>query len=68
MNNAHKARGTRPPAAGHPWEPEEDALLGTMPDEEVAQRTGRTPQAVKCRQVVLNIGGFYRKPLRKPSA
>ncbi|HVS39170.1 MAG TPA: hypothetical protein VMS17_26670 [Gemmataceae bacterium] len=67
MTEAHKARGTWPPAAGRPWEPEEDAVLGTMADEEVAQRTGRTPQAVKCRRFVLDIDGFYRKRRRKSS-
>jgi len=36
-----------------------------MPDEEVAQRTGRTPKAVKCRRVMLDIDGFYRKRRRK---
>jgi hypothetical protein len=66
MSEAQRARGTRPPAAGHPWEPEEDALLGTMPDDEVAQRTGRTLDAVKCRRVKLDVDGFYRKRLRKP--
>ncbi len=66
MSEAQRARGTRPPAAGRPWEPEEDALLGTMPDEEVARRTGRTPGAVRCRRVVLNVDGFYRKRRRKP--
>jgi hypothetical protein len=38
MSEAHKARGTRPPKAGRPGEPEEVALLGTMPDAEVASR------------------------------
>jgi hypothetical protein len=30
---------------------EEDALLGTMPDEELARRLGRTVVAVKRRRV-----------------
>jgi hypothetical protein len=66
MSEAQRARGARPPAAGRPWEPEEDALLGTMPDEEVAQRTGRTLDAVKCRRVKMDVDGFYRKRRRKP--
>jgi hypothetical protein len=37
-----------------------------MPDQEVAQRTGRTLDAVKCRRVALDIDGFYRKRRRKP--
>jgi hypothetical protein len=64
MSEAQRARGTRPPAAGRSWEPEEDALLGTMPDQEVAQRIGRTLGAVQCR-VELDIDGFYRKRRRK---
>jgi hypothetical protein len=68
MSEAQRARGTRPPAAGRPWETEEDALLGTMPDDEVAQRTGRTLDAVKCRRVALDIDGFYRKRRRKPQS
>ncbi len=47
MSEAQRARGTRPPKAGRPWEPEEVALLGTMPDDEVAQRTGRSLAAVR---------------------
>jgi hypothetical protein len=68
LSEAHKARRTRPPAAGRPWEPDEDALLGTMPDEEVARRTARTLGAVQNRRVVLDIDGFYRKRRRKPRA
>jgi hypothetical protein len=32
------------------WKPEEDALLMELPDEEVAERTGRTIDAVKSRK------------------
>ena len=39
-------RGTRPPKAGRPWRPQEVALLGKMPDDEVARRTRRTLCAV----------------------
>jgi hypothetical protein len=66
MSEVQRARGARPPAAGRPWEPEEDALLGTVPDEEVAERTGRTLNAVKGRRLVLNVDRFYRKRTRKP--
>jgi hypothetical protein len=47
------------------WEPAEDALLGTMPDEEVAARTGRTLGAVRERRAKLDIDGYYRKRQRK---
>jgi hypothetical protein len=32
---------------GPRWTPQQLALLGTLPDEEVANRTGRTPNAVR---------------------
>ncbi len=71
MSEAHRVRGTRPPAAGRPWEPEEDALLGTMPDEEVAQRSAgvktraatQTPRSrddTRARLPVGNQGGPAR--------
>ena len=37
------------------WTPEEEALLGTMPDAEVAERTGRTVEAVRCHRKQLGI-------------
>src|SRR5260370_31249445 len=45
-SESHKRRGTRPPAAGKPWEAREEALLGKMPDAEGARRTGREESAV----------------------
>ena len=53
-----KRRGTRPPWLNDPWPPEHDALLGTLPDAEVAERTGRTLQAVGDRRRQL---GIYRR-------
>jgi hypothetical protein len=47
MSQAHKRRGTRPPKAEPAWTQEEEALLGRMPDKEVARRTGWTVIAVK---------------------
>jgi hypothetical protein len=58
MSQAHKRRGTRPPWLNDPWPPEHDALLGTLPDAEVAERTGRTLQAVGDRRRTL---GIYRR-------
>ena len=68
MSEAHKRRGTIPPAmAGPLWTPEEDALLGTMPDKDVAERIGRTPTAVPAHRSDLGIPNFFkRKPPRKP--
>lgn len=49
--------GHRPPWLNPAWSAEEDELLGTMPDAEVAARTGRTVSAV----------GMRRRKLRIPS-
>jgi hypothetical protein len=37
------------------WTPEEVALLGVLTDDEVAQRTGRTPEAVRQKREELGI-------------
>jgi len=46
MCEAHKRRGTRSPAAGDPWTPEEHRLVRTLPAAEAVKRKGRTLQAV----------------------
>jgi predicted transcriptional regulator len=51
MSEAHLRRGTRPPAAGRPWTPEEDEMARTLPAPEVARRTGRTLTAVYNRRI-----------------
>jgi hypothetical protein len=61
MSEAHKRRGTRPPAAGVPWKADEDALLGTMKDKDIAARTGRTESAVSDRRYVLGVPAFVRR-------
>ncbi len=53
MSEAHKRRWTRPPAAGRPWNVEEDELLRNLPARDVAERTGRTLTAVYNRRVDL---------------
>lgn len=55
MSEAHKARGTKPPGVGIPWTPEEDALLGTMPDRDVAAKLGRSARSVWDRRQRLGI-------------
>jgi hypothetical protein len=61
MSAAQKRRGVRPPAAkGSPWKEEEDALLGTMLDGEVAERIGRTLPAVRDRRYLLSIPVFSK--------
>jgi hypothetical protein len=57
MSEAHKRRGTRPPAAGRPWTPAEDALVRTLPPAEAARRTGRALEAVYSRRAVLRAAG-----------
>ena len=41
-----------------PYTPEEIRLLGTMPDEELARRLGRSFEGVRCRRVSAGIGKF----------
>jgi hypothetical protein len=60
MSEAQRRRRTRPPNAGPAWKRREDALLGTMPDPDVAQRTGRTAVAVRRRRAVLRIKRFLK--------
>jgi hypothetical protein len=67
MSEANKRRGTRPPAAGVPWTAEEDALLGTMKDKDVAARTGRTDGAVSDHRYVLGVPAFVKRAPRGKS-
>lgn len=56
MSEAHKQRGTRPPAAGVPWTVQEDALVRLkLSAKEIAKRTGRTLSAVWSRRRVLGV-------------
>jgi hypothetical protein len=41
-----------------PWTAEQDALLGVLPDEEVARRLNRTLEAIKVRRGRLRIPVF----------
>jgi hypothetical protein len=49
--------GLRPPPhpGGRPWTEAELALLGTLPDDEVAVRIGRTTTAVRVQRLRLKI-------------
>ena len=55
MSEAHKGRGSWPPAAGRPWSAEEDALVRMLRIAEVIKRTGRTESAVKNRRIALRV-------------
>jgi hypothetical protein len=59
-----KQRG-RPKKPTPPWTPAEDALLGTMPDQEVARRLNRTLTAVWLRRHCLNLPAFGRRHKRR---
>jgi hypothetical protein len=54
MSKTHRRRGTLVPGTV-PWSPEEDELVRTLPAEEVAQRTGRSLQAVYARRSKLKV-------------
>jgi hypothetical protein len=60
--------GHRPPDGARLWTAEEEALLGTMPDAEVARRIGRTVGAVRSRRGILRIPSTSGKgpPMRDP--
>lgn len=51
-------------AKGHAWTPEQDALLGTMPDQKAADMLGMTQTPVLMRRRSLGIPPF-RAPRRK---
>ena len=53
MSEAHKRRGTWPPAAGRPWTPEEDEWVRTLPAKEAARRAGRPVASVRLRRKAL---------------
>jgi Ni/Co efflux regulator RcnB len=61
MSEAHKRRGTRPPAAGRPWTAEEDQLVRRLPAQEVAARIGRTLAAVYGRRIDLGVPDGRRR-------
>jgi hypothetical protein len=61
MSEAHRRRGTRPPAAGRPWTAEEDELLRTLPPRAVAAKTGRTLTAVYNRRIDLGVPDDRRR-------
>jgi hypothetical protein len=49
------AAGTWPSPSGPLWTPAEDAMLGTMPDGQLAARIGRTAGSVAARRHKLRI-------------
>jgi hypothetical protein len=54
MSQTHRRRGTLVPGTVV-WEPEEDALVRSLPAAEAARRTGRTLGAVWKRRRVLGL-------------
>jgi len=65
MSATHKARGTRPPKAGRPWEPWEDDLVRTLMVKDAAKRTGRTKRAVEQRRRTLGLPDGRSKAERR---
>ncbi len=55
MSEAHRRRGTMPPAAGGAWTAEEDGAVRTMAPKDAAEATGRTLRAVYSRRLVLGL-------------
>ena len=55
MSQAHRKRGTIPPAAGESWTAQEDALVRSLPVAEAAEETGRTVSAVYKRRRKLRV-------------
>lgn len=53
MSVSHRKRGTRPPWLKPAWTAAEDVLLEKLPPAEVAERTGRTLQAINMRRSLL---------------
>jgi hypothetical protein len=65
------ARHLRPGYHGPWWTPEQLALLGTLPDTEVAARIGRTPGAVRSQRTLRGIPNALdrrRREVREASA
>ncbi len=68
MSEAHRRRGTRPPKAGRPWTPEEDALLRMLPAKEVVKQTARTLRAVYDRRRDLGLPDGRKRRTQSPSS
>jgi hypothetical protein len=74
ISEALRRIGHRPADGARLWTAEEDALLGTMRDVEVARRIGHTVKSVRARRRVLRIpstsgkGPRMRVPRPRPTA
>jgi hypothetical protein len=64
LSAAHREGDTRPPRAGRPRTPEEDALVRTLPGTVAAEKTGRPSCSVwdRRRQLKLPDGGKKVNP------
>jgi len=64
-SEAHKRRGTWPPAAGRPWTPAEDAVVRSLRLKEAAKvLTGRTVESIRSRRRTLGLPDGRRKENR----
>ena len=66
ISAAHRARGTRPPPAGKPWNTAWDALLGTMHDMDLAKRLGVGAVSVWRRRKALGVPSYRRGERNNP--
>ena len=60
MSESHKRLGTHPPTV-RLFTPEEEALLGTMLDKDVAAKTGRSFASIVGRRALLGIESFRKR-------
>jgi hypothetical protein len=65
MSKAQRARGAWPPAAGEPWNPAWDEVVGTMFDKDLAAKPGVAAISVWRRRKALGIPS-YRRTLAIP--
>jgi len=52
--------GKAPACPAHRWTWQEDAILGTLPDEAAGELLGRTKLAVSVRRHKLGVPSFHR--------
>jgi hypothetical protein len=63
MSASHRARGTRPPAAGRPFTSEEDEAIRKLTPAEAAAKTGRSLWVVYSRRHNLRKSGEANVPI-----
>jgi hypothetical protein len=67
MREAACRRGLHLPNGARPWTPQEESLLGKVPDELLARKTGRKVSAVVQRHYLRRIGKYSPGTSREES-